>query len=204
MNMVEKIPTLEEFFRPGNPVHIDFVTDKGEKIYIPSRIHKVDLLFLTLELKEYTGAINRLAFNHTVTLISFLGHEPRDYVFFTKFIRLTEGDPTLMMVSMPDNFHLGRQSIRRETNIPFSYYCNNEQEYKDGVVCNISRTGLLVSVKPDDQLAISQNIPFKISLPSSSIPLSLTGKIVRIEKQEQEYKIALSFRDINALIHNQL
>ena len=87
---MEKIPTMEELFKPGNPVHIDFVTDQGEKIFIPSRVHKADLLYLTLELNENTEAITRLALNHTVTLICFTGKEPRDYVFFTKFIKLNE------------------------------------------------------------------------------------------------------------------
>lgn len=194
---------IEEILQPGKSVQIEFTNDHGYKIITKSMVYQLDEKLLMLEFPKKQDAFNFVSSNTKIAVVCRYNDEPRDYVFFTSFVELKGTDPAFVILVKPDAVFLGRYVLRYDVKIPFSYF-SNDKEHKEGEVDNLSTIGLLAIIKPDANLKEGMGIPIKITLPTTANPLLIIGNIVRIVKNEQEYRVAFSFPHINIELQDQI
>lgn len=195
------MPSIEEVLLPGTAIRLEYMNGQGYRITGQSRINCYEGLYLVLDAPKPLYILNDLTLNHNLALICKYRKQPEDYVFFCNYIKNRDTDPPLMMVSKPDGYSLGRKAFRCEVNLPFSYY-NNQNEYQEGLMINLSFEGLLAAVKSADSLKLGMDIPLKFQFPTSRIPILIVGKIVRIENYETESRIAVAFSYLSNEIHD--
>lgn len=195
------MPSIDQILRPNAPIRLEFANNQGAKITAQSRINRFDGADLVLDAPNPLYILNDLAINQDLALICKYKDDPKDFVFFVKFIKTMDTDPPEMVVSKPDDFALGRKAFRCEVTNPFGYY-NGRNEYKEGMIVNLSTTGLLATIKPDDSLRIGMDLTLKLQLSTKTNPMLLVGKIVRLENAENESLIALVFSYLPNNIHD--
>ncbi|HEX3044881.1 MAG TPA: PilZ domain-containing protein, partial [Bacillota bacterium] len=164
----------------------------GNKLIRKTTVNRLDECNLFLNLPEPRSIFGEVSPNTELVLVCKQHEEQAEYVFSTKYLKIMGTHPPLALLQAPSGFKKGRQAIRFDVAVPFSYFVNNK-EVKDGVVRNLSMNGLLASVKANPALQVNDHLVFKLFLPTSAYPLLLTGNIVRITKQEPEYQLGIHF-----------
>lgn len=193
--------SIDQILRPDALIRLEFPNNQGEKITAQSRVNRFEGTDLVLDAPKPLYILNDLLINQDIALISKYKDNPKDYVFFVKFIRTLDTNPPKMVVSKPDDFALGRKAFRCEVSNPFGYY-NGRNEYKEGIVINLSTTGLLATIKTDETLRLGMDITLKLQLSKNTGSMLMVGKIVRIENGEDESQIALVFSYLPNNIHD--
>lgn len=186
------MPSIEQVLTPGTGIGVEFVNIRGDKVTGQSKIYSYEGIYMVLEAPDPMDILNNLTLNQNMAIICKYEDEPEDFVFFVKFIKAKNADPPLIMVSKPNNFNLGRKAFRCEVNLPFGYY-NSKSVFKEGMVLNLSSTGLFASIEPDQFLQLGMVISIKLQFPTVTSPLMIMGKIVRIESIGKQSRIALQF-----------
>lgn len=187
---------IEEVLSPGTNTHLEFIDQQGYKYIIKTVVKQLDDTNLIMDLPFVPKALNGLPADSKITIVCRYTDEPRDFVFFTKFIEISRTNPPHLVLSIPVEFSLGREHFRCEVDLSFSYF-NTKLEHKEGKVLNLSSNGLWAIVKSDEMLKTGMELPIKISLPDVANPPVIIAKIVRVVEGEAEYKLALSFPHLN-------
>jgi len=186
------MPSIEQVLTPGTGIGVEFVNTRGDKVTGKSKINGFEGIYMVLDAPDPIDILNDLTLNQNMAIICKYEDEPEDLVFFVKFIKTKDTDRPLMMVSRPNNFNLGRKAFRSEVNLHFGYF-NSQSVYKEGVVLNLSLTGLFASIEPDQFLQLGMVISVKLQFPTVTSPIMIVGKIIRMENIGKQSRIALQF-----------
>ena len=195
------MPSINQILIPGAAIRMEFANSQGAKITAQSRINRFEGTDLVLDAPKPLYILNDLVVNQDIALVSKYKDNLKDFVFFVKFIKTLETDPSKIVVSKPDDFALGRKAFRCEVSNPFGYY-NGRNEYKEGMIINLSTTGLLATIKMDESLRLGMDLTLKLKLSTNTSPMLIVGKIVRLEISEEESQIALVFSYLPNNIHD--
>ncbi len=197
------MPSIEQILFPSASIRLEFLNNQGEKITGQSKINLYEGIYLVLDSPKPLYILNELTLNQNLAIISKYQDEQEDYVFFVKFIKTKNTDPPLMVVSKPDDFTLGRKAFRCDVNIPFGYY-NTQNEYKEGLMLNLSSNGLFATIEPDESLHVGIDVSLKFQLPKGKIPFLIVGKVTRMEKIGNKDRIAFTFSYLPNEIHDSI
>ncbi|MCL6591616.1 MAG: PilZ domain-containing protein [Firmicutes bacterium] len=189
---MENIGKIKELLYPGKNVQIEAKNSEGHKLVQKAQVQRLDDLYLALSLSGQGNIFECLKTNTELAVVCRHPQEQTDYVFFTQFIRVVGSSPTSALTRTPTGFNKGRQAARFDVTVPFSYFLNH-QEFKEGVVQNLSMNGLLAAIEPNQEIKAQDRLAVKLSLPNAPFPILLSGKITRIAKQGQKYQIAMHF-----------
>lgn len=200
---MENTSTIKEILYPGKSVQVEVINNYGNKIIRKTTVCKVEDSSLVLHLPYRGDAFSQVSSNSDIAIVCKHNEEPEDHVFFTRFITVLGINPPVAILDIPAEYKKGRQYVRFEASVPFSYFINN-QEYKDGMVNNLSMNGLLATIQPNHQLHENDKLAFKLFIPSKTSPLLLAGNVTRIVKQATEYQIALHFPHISLSHQDQI
>jgi c-di-GMP-binding flagellar brake protein YcgR len=193
--IMEYNPLIAEILISGRTVQLEFTNNNGHKIKTKSTVIQLEETELILALPKKEDAFNQLATNAKVVVVCKYNDQPHDYVFFTQFAKIKGSDPPIVLLNRPLEVSLGRHAFRYDVQISFSYFYH-DKEYKDGMVENLSSIGLLAAVMPNENLKVSIEIPIKIFLPTTTQPLLIIGKIVRISNGDTRYLVGMNFPNI--------
>lgn len=200
---MENNTLIAEILCSGRTVHLEFINNNGYKIETRTTIIQLTEEQLVLDLPKKEDAFNQLAPNADVVLTCKFNEEPQDYVFFTRFINIKDTDPPVVVFNKPSDVSMGRHSLRYDVKIPFSYFYH-DKEYKNGEVENLSSIGLLATIIPNENLKVDMELPFKIVLPTTTVPLLLVGRIVRLINDNSKCQVAFSFPHIPREFQDQI
>ena len=113
------MPSINQILIPGAAIRMEFANNQGAKITAQSRINRFEGTDLVLDAPKPLYILNDLVVNQDVALVSKYKDNPRDFVFFVKFIETLDTNPPKIVVSKPDDFILGRKAFRCEVSNPF-------------------------------------------------------------------------------------
>jgi c-di-GMP-binding flagellar brake protein YcgR len=201
---MENIPVIEDILGPGTSVHIEYIDHNGKKIIHEAVVSNLDKAYLRLEmphdaLRHMTEVRSRQT---KIPIICKCDNQPRDYVFFTEFVKLDHTSPT-MVVTRPASFVLGRNFLRYEVDLPFSYFLDGK-EFNDCRMANLSFGGLLGIIKPNSILEPGMEMVCQVTFPPDSSPEYIVGQITRIEPQATNTKISVQFEDLTKDIETKI
>jgi hypothetical protein len=208
--MNEKTP-IAEILCHGKEVRIEAVNQYGNKIITKAMVLQIDDRNLILNLPKQ-GIFNQVNADVEVKVVcensvysraSEFAAVPQRYVFFSRFITAKEVEPPQVILSKPVGATVDSQSVEYYVRLPFSYFVN-EKEIKGGIIKTLTTIDLHASIKPDDSLEIGLGIPFKLFLPTGPSPLLIMGTVVRLEKEADNFQIALDFSHIPNDLQDQI
>lgn len=200
---METTRVIREILHPGKSVQVEVINNYGNKVIRKTTVCSLENSGLILNLPNKGDIFTHVNSNADIAIVCKHNEEPEDHVFFTRFITVLGINPPVAILNPPAEYKRGRQYVRFDVSVPFSYFINNH-EYKDGVVNNLSLTGLLATIQPNHQLHEKDKLVFSLSIPSKTGPLLLAGNIVRITKQDTQYQIALHFPHISLQHQDQI
>jgi c-di-GMP-binding flagellar brake protein YcgR len=189
---MENTRQMMEILYPGKSVQVEVKNHFGNKLIGKTTVQRLDDSNLVLNLPDQRNIFDQVSPNTDLAIVCKHHEEEADYVFSTKYLKMVGTHPPLAFLQAPSGYKKGRQAVRFEVAVPFSYFVNH-QEVKDGVVRNLSMNGLLATVKPNPQLHENDHLAFKLFIPTCAVPLLLAGNIVRLNKQEPEYHLGIHF-----------
>jgi c-di-GMP-binding flagellar brake protein YcgR len=192
---METTPRIPEILYPGKSVQVEVRNHFGNKLIRKTTVNRLDDSYLILNLPNKPSIFDQALPNSNLVIVCKHNEEQADYIFSTRFLRVAGTHPPLAVLQAPSGFKRGRQVVRFDVAVPFSYFVNH-REVKDGVVRNLSMNGLLATVKPNPELHVKDHLSFKLFIPNQAYPLLLTGHIVRITKLDSEYQIGVRFPHI--------
>jgi len=203
MLIVENSNMIQEILYPGKGVQVEVINNYGNKIIRKTTVCKLEHSHLALHL-PYKGEIfSHVRPNSEITVVCKHNQAPEDHVFFTRFITVTGNNPPVAILNPPEDFKKGRQYARFEVAVPFSYFARNK-EVKGGMVNDLSITGLLATIQPNERLKEKDKLTFKLFIPSKTGPLLMVGDIVRLVKFDTAYQVALHFPHIGLDVQDKI
>jgi c-di-GMP-binding flagellar brake protein YcgR len=203
METTETTSIVREILYPGKSVQVEVINNYGNKIIRKTTVCALEDSSLILNLPYKGDIFSHVSSNADIAIVCKHNEEPEDHVFFTRFITILGINPPVAILNPPAEYKKGRQYVRFQVSVPFSYFINHH-EYKGGVVNNLSLTGLLATIQPNHQLHEHDKLAFHLFIPGKTGPLLLAGNIVRITKQDTQYQIALHFPHILLQHQNQI
>lgn len=175
--------TPQDVFKPGSSLIIQFSDTIGQIkecagiIKTTIRSVKENKLFIELEQKELTGKISLGA---EIT-ICFQDYEGQKHKFGTYVIekKTEDNNPLILANPVAIDYTSFRRFIRADVSLPFQYSLSNRSG--GGKVVNLSGCGLFAVVDLCSAFKAGEIINFEFELPEKAKPMSLSGRIIRVE-----------------------
>jgi len=193
--------TPEDVFKPGSSVIIQYSDTIGElkecvgTVKAIIRGTKEKKLFIDLEPKETAKKI----IPGTELTVGFQDYEGEKHQFGTYVIekKTDDNEPLILANPIEVDYTSFRRFIRADVTLPFRYTLNNRSG--EGKVVNLSGCGLFAVVDLNSAFKAGEIINFEFEIPEKSKPMSLSGRIVRVEivGNPVMHGIAIDFEFIN-------
>lgn len=175
--------TPQDVFKPGSSLIIQYSDTIGElkecvgTVKAIIRGTKEKKLFIDLEPKKIAKQI----IPGTEMTVSFQDYEGQKHQFGTYVIekKTDESEPLILANPIEVDYTSFRRFIRADVTLPFGYTLNNRTG--EGKVINLSGCGLFAVVDLNSDFKVGEIIDFQFELPERSKPMSLSGRIVRVE-----------------------
>ncbi len=196
---------LDRLLQPGKSIRLKF-TGNGFKGSVHTYIiRNVNESQLTLLFKDNEISIEHLRPGTKLKLMSRDEEDGHEYRLLSELIEVKPGDLPRAIVKRPTevDHSTRRNSLRLDVNLPFSYY----DDFKEigGEVRNLSINGLLALVKSSPSLRLDYTLTAKLILPDSNKPLILIGRIIRVEKEDDNHSwVALDFQSASEEVKNKI
>jgi hypothetical protein len=202
---MEDILSISEIFVPGNTVQVEFINNKGAKIVSKTVVHNSDENQLVLSIPRWDDAIGDQIRGNRVILVCKLPNKQHDYVFVAKFINFKFRPPSLI-VSRPNlsNYWKGRRFFRSDVDQVLISYFNQNHEYKNNEVVNLSSIGLYSLLDYRHNFNPGMEVTCRIFLPIMPNPFLFVGKVVRVQNHPQKQGVAFQFQSPSPALQNQI
>ena len=175
--------TPQDVFKPGSSLIIQYSDTIGElkecvgTVKAIIRGTKEKKLFIDLAPNEIAKKI----IPGTELTVSFQDYEGQKHQFGTYVIekKTDEDEPLILANPIEVDYTSFRRFIRADVTMPFKFTLNNRTG--EGEVVDLSGCGLFAKVDLSSDFKVGEIINFEFKLPERSKPMSLSGRIVRVE-----------------------
>ena len=199
---MEHFLSVKNIFSPGNTLSLNFVDQTS---YLKTFFATVvDLKNNDLLLKIREEWLISLLKPGTEITISYQVSEGKKYLFGSYLLKQIVAESSALVLLKPwkVDFSSLRRYYRREVDLPFYYFLNNDTFAGEAV--NLSACGMFALVGYDPELSIGKQFAFQLHLPTCILPLQLKGEIVRVEITDHKLGIAVNFLHVSESMREEI
>jgi c-di-GMP-binding flagellar brake protein YcgR len=188
---------VEDIFRPGDSVMLEFVDKGGVIKNYKTRIEDLDNDYLLLQMPIIKRVPVRIREGRELTIWRKEERNKQAYVTSVYVIENRPGKVSLLVCSKPKQISVTsrRRFFRCSVRLPLEYEV--EKDYAAGTVTDLSLSGCFALVEAESQVKDGSILQMSIEIPGQT-ELCLVGEVIRAQSLAGNKKIgiAVDFREI--------
>lgn len=188
---------VEDIFRPGDSVMLEFVDKGGVIKNYKTRIEDLENEFLLLQMPIIKRIPVRIREGRELTIWRKDERNKQAYVTSVYVIENRPGKVSLLVCSKPKQISVAsrRRFFRCSVRLPFEY--ESDKNLGSGTVTDLSLSGCFALIEADAQVKDGAILEMCIEIPSQT-DLSLVGEVIRAQGLAGNKKIgiAVDFREM--------